>query len=116
MPEQPAPPSPPPAEPTRRKKKDQVDPLEITPDNSLICGQYIKPPFNILEPQPHEEENNISMELNQRGTMLVDTLKSFSVPTTIVNISRDLPLQDMSFSLHQVLKLARSLTLPTILL
>lgn len=88
MPEQPAPPSPPPAEPTRRKKKDQVDPLEITPDNSLICGQYIKPPFNILEPQPHEEENNISMELNQRGTMLVDTLKSFSVPTTIVNISR----------------------------
>lgn len=87
MPEQPEPP-PPPAEPKRKKKKDLVDPFEITPDNSIVSGQYIKPPFNILEPQPYEEESNISMELNQRGTMLVDTLKSFSVPTTIVNISR----------------------------
>ena len=90
IPEQPAPPSPTPspAESTRKNKKDPVDAFEITPDNSFISGQYIKPPFNILEPQPREEENNISMELNQRGTMLVDTLKSFSVPTTIVNISR----------------------------
>lgn len=57
-------------------------------NNSIIEGQYIKPPFTLLEPQPKENDKDISMEFNQRGTMLVDTLKSFGVQATIVNISR----------------------------
>ena len=68
--------------------QDNTDKFEIAPDSSFISGHYIKPPFNLLEPQPPEQEANISMELNQSGTMLVDTLKSFGVQTTIVNICR----------------------------
>lgn len=56
--------------------------------NLIIDGMYIKPPFNLLETQPKEKETNISAELTQRGTMLVETLKSFGVQTSIVNISR----------------------------
>ncbi len=75
----------------KKKNKNSKEPIpdfEVDYDNSIIKGQYIKPPFNLLEPQPKEEEGNISQELNQRGTMLVDTLKSFGVQTTIVNICR----------------------------
>lgn len=73
---------------SKQKKAEPVPEFEIDPENSIISGHYIKPPFNLLEPQSREEEGNVSMELNQRGTMLVDTLKSFGVQTTIVNISR----------------------------
>lgn len=74
----------------KKKKEDKEDEkrFEILPEGQIISGQYIKPPFNLLEPQPFEDEKNISAELNQRGTMLVDTLKSFGVQTSIVNISR----------------------------
>lgn len=76
-------------EPKKSKRgKEPVPDFEVTPDDSIIKGHYIKPPFNLLEPQPREEEANISMELNQNGTMLVETLKSFGVQTTIVNICR----------------------------
>lgn len=74
-----------------KKKKADVQPesFDIDPtDNNIVSGHYIKPPFNLLEAQPMEEEHNISLELNQRGTMLVETLKSFGVQTSIVNISR----------------------------
>ena len=54
----------------------------------MISSHYLKPPTNLLDPQPFEEERNISSELNQSGTMLVETLKSFGVSTSIVNISR----------------------------
>ena len=57
-------------------------------DNPLVEGEYVKPPVTLLEPQPEEDGRNISLELHQNGTMLVDTLKSFGVQTTIVNISR----------------------------
>lgn len=56
--------------------------------NSFISGNYIKPPFTLLEPQPPEDEHNISLELNQLGQSLVETLKSFGVQTSIVNICK----------------------------
>lgn len=56
--------------------------------NPIVEGQYIKPPFILLEPPQDEPEENITQELHQCATKLVDTLKSFGVPTTILNISR----------------------------
>ncbi len=49
---------------------------------------YIKPPFTLLEAQPPEQEYNISRELQQSATKLVETLKSFGVATTITDICR----------------------------
>ena len=56
--------------------------------NPVIEGHYIKPPFVLLELPQDEPEENISQELHQTATKLVDTLKSFGVQTTIMNISR----------------------------
>lgn len=73
--------------PKKAKKQEPVPEFNIQ-NNSIISGHYIKPPFNLLEAQPPEQESNISLELNQNGKMLVETLKSFGVQTTIVNICR----------------------------
>ena len=70
------------------KNKPVTEEFEIDTESSIISGHYIKPPFNLLEPQPSEKEANLSMELNQRGKILVDTLRSFGVQATVVNISR----------------------------
>ena len=56
--------------------------------NPIVEGHYIKPPFILLEPPNDEVDENISQELHQTATKLVDTLKSFGVQTTIMNISR----------------------------
>ena len=68
--------------------KNKSEKFELSADNTMISSHYLKPPTNLLDPQPFEEERNISSELNQSGTMLVETLKSFGVSTSIVNISR----------------------------
>lgn len=72
--------------PTENRKtlKDKIKNIQIDD----IKGEYIRPPVILLEPQPEDDNHNISMELHQNGTMLVETLKSFGVQTTIVNISR----------------------------
>lgn len=54
----------------------------------IIEGTYLKPPFTLLEPQPEEQEDDIAYELNTSAATLVDTLRSFGVQTTIINISR----------------------------
>ena len=73
-------------EPKQTKTQPEKD-FDIT-NNSFIEGEYIKPPFTLLEPQPPENQENISMELNQVGQSLVETLKSFGVQTSIVNICK----------------------------
>lgn len=80
-----------PKEKKKKKTKSEQAPEEaftIDPESSAIIGHYLKPPFSLLEPQPKEEEHNISAELNHRGTMLIETLKSFGVQASIVNICR----------------------------
>ena len=77
-----------PKETPRKTRKNEPVPEFNIQNNQIISGHYIKPPFNLLEPQPPEKESNISFELNQNGKMLVETLKSFGVQTTIVNICR----------------------------
>ncbi len=72
----------------QKKNKPETEAFEIDPESSIISGHYIRPPFSLLEPQPGEKEANLSMELNQRGKILIDTLKSFGVQATVVNISR----------------------------
>ena len=70
----------------------KVRPSELsgtgTPVTSGGEEYYMKPPYTLLEPQPADEEKNISLELQQSASKLVDTLKSFGVQTTIINISR----------------------------
>ena len=55
---------------------------------SSSSESYLKPPFTLLEAQTYETEKNVSYELNQSASKLVDTLKSFGVSTTIINICR----------------------------
>ena len=71
-----------------KSRSSEPEEFTVNVDNSIIVGHYIKPPYNLLEPQPPEKEANISMELNQNGSMLIETLKSFGVTASIVNISR----------------------------
>ncbi len=77
---------PPVPEPVR--KTEVTHRKEITKPAPAIQGQYVRPPYNLLRAQPKEQEKNISYELNQQGAGLVETLKSFGVRTSIVNICR----------------------------
>lgn len=80
-------PEPPPApEPVRKAEPERRS--EIINLAPAVKGQYIRPPYNLLRAQPREPEKNISYELNQQGAGLVETLKSFGVRTSIVNICR----------------------------
>lgn len=63
------------------KKTSVNEPVELE-------EKYLMPPVCLLEAPPEEDNENISLELKQNGTILVDTLKSFGVSTGIVNISR----------------------------
>ena len=49
---------------------------------TLVKDNYLVPPFSLLEPQPQENEENVSKELKTNAEKLVDTLKSFGVQTT----------------------------------
>ena len=72
-----------------QETKELVKPAELTASKSASAEVgYLKPPFTLLEPQPKDEEENINQELHQSATKLVETLKSFGVPTTITNICR----------------------------
>ncbi len=78
-------------EPVRLSKQEKAepnDPLNINTTSSVISGGYIKPPFTLLEPQEDEYADEAAQELHSCATKLVDTLKSFGVQTTIMNISR----------------------------
>lgn len=72
--------------------KHLISPSELTEfdkiDTNFVEGNYLKPPFTLLEPQPEDIEDDISQELHQSASKLVETLKSFGVQTTITNISR----------------------------
>ena len=84
--------------PSKKKnsKRRQKQAQQTAPDNKqnrasnakVIEGTYLKPPFTLLEPQPEDNEEDISYELNTSAATLVDTLRSFGVQTTIINISR----------------------------
>ena len=54
----------------------------------LVENNYLLPPFTLLDPQPEENDENISIELNHSAEKLVETLKSFGVQTSISHISR----------------------------
>lgn len=76
----------------KQEEKYLISPSELTEfdkiDTSAVEGNYLKPPFTLLEPQPEDIEDDISQELHQSAAKLVETLKSFGVQTTITNISR----------------------------
>ena len=82
------------AEPLRTEsKKEELVPVDElhglnTMNAGVMEGTYLFPPFTLLEPQPEDREEDISLELQQSAAKLVDTLKSFGVQTTITNICR----------------------------
>lgn len=80
------------AQPEAKQDDSKVAPSELSGFADIgtdgVEGYYLKPPFTLLEPQPDDEQENITQELHQSATTLVDTLKSFGVQTTIINISR----------------------------
>ncbi len=49
---------------------------------------YEFPPLDLLNKSVDPQDSDISSELNNNGTILVETLKSFNVQTKIVDISR----------------------------
>lgn len=71
-----------------KNKSNNIPKFEVENTAAVIENNYIKPPFTLLEPQPEGNEENIARELKQSGEILVETLKSFGVQTTIINISR----------------------------
>lgn len=71
-----------------RVKPSELGNVQKISTMSMQDMAYLKPPFTLLEPQPAEQEYNISRELQQSATKLVDTLKSFGVSTTITDICR----------------------------
>ena len=84
-----------PKKPERKKKEKimiTVDDIKkhITTGEQLplIRDNYLVPPFSLLEPQPKENEEDVSRELKNNAEKLVDTLKSFGVQTTVTHISR----------------------------
>lgn len=91
--------------PKKRKKSPKPAPKEETPPPTVEISveevkqqlenktennenHYLFPPFTLLEAQVNVNEENISQELNNSATTLVETLKSFGVQTNIINISR----------------------------
>ncbi len=81
---------PPPPEPPKELPKVQLSMADIKKYMDGTPGEitYLTPPFTLLEPQPRENEENVSQELKTSAATLVDTLKSFGVQTHITNISR----------------------------
>lgn len=76
---------------SRKKADEQVIPFEIQDDTDSLQDNeniYLKPPITLLEPTPYMNEGDIATELNQNGSMLVETLASFGVKVSIVNICR----------------------------
>lgn len=76
--------------PQKQQEHRQETYVKNTPVNEPVEleEKYLMPPVCLLEAPPEEDNENISLELKQNGTILVDTLKSFGVSTGIVNISR----------------------------
>ncbi len=80
-----------PAVPSKEPKVFEPKPSELHDFGRISSPaevSYLKPPFTLLEAQPAEAEKNISLELNQSASKLVETLKSFGVSTTVINICR----------------------------
>ncbi len=68
--------------------KKQLKKPDISEPVKADENAYLKPPFTLLEPPVRENAENVSQELNTSAVKLVDTLKSFGVQTSIINISR----------------------------
>ena len=88
-----------PEEVPKKSEKKKKEKIIITVDDikrhittgeqlPLIRDNYLVPPFSLLEPQPKENEEDVSRELKNNAEKLVDTLKSFGVQTTVTHISR----------------------------
>ncbi len=86
-----------PEEVPKKSEKKKKEKIIITVDDikrhittgeqlPLIRDNYLVPPFSLLEPQPKENEEDVSRELKNNAEKLVDTLKSFGVQTTVTHI------------------------------
>lgn len=77
----------------KSKKKSVEEPISFDIQNvssEYLSNDsvYLKPPITLLKPTPFTNEGDIATELNQNGSMLIETLASFGVKASIVNICR----------------------------
>lgn len=75
----------------RRKTSEEPVSFDIQQDDfDKLTGEsvYLRPPVTLLKPTPFVNEGDIATELNQNGSMLIETLASFGVKASIVNICR----------------------------
>lgn len=70
------------------KKENRVSENENKGYECKAEGKYEYPPIDLLNKSKKIDESSIVLELQANGKMLVDTLKSFSVKTKIVDVSR----------------------------
>ncbi len=73
--------------PEHQESTTEVTSAKVQSDTHSAEDIYLTPPITLLE-LPQEENESNAVELKQNGTILTDTLKSFGVSATIVNISR----------------------------
>ena len=76
----------------KSRKKSDEQPISLDIQNNFDFSDndsiYLKPPVTLLKPTPYMNEGDIAAELNQNGSMLIETLASFGVKASIVNICR----------------------------
>ncbi len=62
--------------------------IDKSTEQTANDDNYVFPTLDLLNKSINPKEDDISSELNNNGTLLVNTLKSFNVQTKIVDISR----------------------------
>lgn len=75
----------------KKRTDEEAISFDIQNDSSEYLSNdsvYLKPPITLLKPTPFTNEGDIATELNQNGSMLIETLASFGVKASIVNICR----------------------------
>lgn len=74
----------------KSRKKSEEEPIIFDIQNDFTENEsvYLRPPITLLKPTPFINEGDIATELNQNGSMLIETLASFGVKANIVNICR----------------------------
>ncbi len=65
-----------------------VDHGTVTTEKAPVVPEYVFPPLSLLKLDFSSDSRDMSGEIQQTATKLVETLRSFNVKTKIINVSR----------------------------
>ncbi len=65
-----------------------VDHGTVTTEKAPVVPEYVFPPLSLLKLDHNSDSRDMSGEIQQTATKLVETLRSFNVKTKIINVSR----------------------------